>query len=160
MAPQYVKPFLRRQKNDTNDAEAICTAVRQQNMRFVPEHAVRAEEDSATAGHPSAAPRAAAIGQSSNRTDQPDARTLARPRDSDRGIGYTSAGVIWTVLTSGLILKIPAAPSDELTGLMREIVSSLFAFMLEIEDGIQCFDPKMVAVVNKNARGEPYRAAA
>src|SRR6202142_1364834 len=27
MAPQYVKPFVRRQKNDTNDAEAICTAV-------------------------------------------------------------------------------------------------------------------------------------
>jgi len=36
MAPQYVKPFVRRQKNDSNDAEAICTAVRQRNMRFVP----------------------------------------------------------------------------------------------------------------------------
>jgi transposase len=36
MAPQYVKPFVRRQKNDSNDAEAICTAVQQQNIRFVP----------------------------------------------------------------------------------------------------------------------------
>jgi hypothetical protein len=27
LTPQYVKPFVRRQKNDTNDAEAICTAV-------------------------------------------------------------------------------------------------------------------------------------
>lgn len=35
MAPQYVKPFGRRQKNDSNDAEAICTAVQQRNMRFV-----------------------------------------------------------------------------------------------------------------------------
>jgi transposase len=35
MAPQYVKPFVRRQKNDSNDAEAICTAVQQRNMRFV-----------------------------------------------------------------------------------------------------------------------------
>jgi transposase len=26
--PQYVKPFVRRQKNDGNDDEAICTAVR------------------------------------------------------------------------------------------------------------------------------------
>jgi transposase len=33
MAPQYVKPFVRRQKNDSNDAEAICTAVQQRNMR-------------------------------------------------------------------------------------------------------------------------------
>jgi transposase len=36
MAPQYVKPFVRQQKNDSNDAEAICTALRQPNMRFVP----------------------------------------------------------------------------------------------------------------------------
>jgi hypothetical protein len=33
MAPQYVKPFVRRQKNDSNDAEAICTAVQQRNRR-------------------------------------------------------------------------------------------------------------------------------
>ncbi len=36
MAPQYMEPFVRRQKNDTNDAESICTAVRQPNVRFVP----------------------------------------------------------------------------------------------------------------------------
>jgi len=29
ISPQYVKPFVRRQKNDGNDAEAICTAARQ-----------------------------------------------------------------------------------------------------------------------------------
>jgi transposase len=29
MAPQYVEPLVRRQKNDSNDAEAICTAVQQ-----------------------------------------------------------------------------------------------------------------------------------
>ena len=37
IAPQYVKPYVRRQKNDSNDAEAICTALRQPDMRFVPE---------------------------------------------------------------------------------------------------------------------------
>jgi transposase len=36
VSPQYVKPFVRRQKNDGNDAEVICTAVQQPNMRFVP----------------------------------------------------------------------------------------------------------------------------
>ncbi len=36
IAPQYVKPFARHQKNDQNDAAAICTALRQPNMRFVP----------------------------------------------------------------------------------------------------------------------------
>ena len=35
MPPAYVKPYLKRQKNDAADAEAICEAVRRPNMRFV-----------------------------------------------------------------------------------------------------------------------------
>jgi transposase len=36
MPPAYVKPYVKRQKNDTTDAEAICEAVTRPNMRFVP----------------------------------------------------------------------------------------------------------------------------
>lgn len=36
MAPSYVKAYVRRQKNDAADAEAICEAVRRPTMRFVP----------------------------------------------------------------------------------------------------------------------------
>lgn len=35
MPPAYVKAYLRRQKNDAADAEAICEAVRRPTMRFV-----------------------------------------------------------------------------------------------------------------------------
>ncbi|TDE35432.1 IS110 family transposase [Antarcticimicrobium sediminis] len=35
IAPQYVRPFVKRQKNDAADAEAIVIAVRQPEMRFV-----------------------------------------------------------------------------------------------------------------------------
>ena len=35
IAPQYVKPFVKRQKNDSADAEAIVIAARQPEMRFV-----------------------------------------------------------------------------------------------------------------------------
>jgi len=35
MPPAYVKPYVKRQKNDTADAEAICEAVTRANMRFV-----------------------------------------------------------------------------------------------------------------------------
>src|ERR1700680_3948827 len=35
MPPAYVKPYLKRQKNDAADAEAICEAVMRPNMRFV-----------------------------------------------------------------------------------------------------------------------------
>lgn len=34
--PAYVKPYVKRQKNDAADAEAICEAVQRPNMRFVP----------------------------------------------------------------------------------------------------------------------------
>jgi len=35
MPPAYVKPYVKRQKNDAADAEAICEAVTRPNMRFV-----------------------------------------------------------------------------------------------------------------------------
>ena len=34
--PSYVKAYLKRSKNDANDAEAICEAVTRPSMRFVP----------------------------------------------------------------------------------------------------------------------------
>jgi transposase len=36
MPPAYVEPYVKRQKNDMADAEAICEAVARANMRFVP----------------------------------------------------------------------------------------------------------------------------
>src|SRR6185437_5068990 len=36
MPPQYVKAYVKRNKNDAADAEAICEAVRRPSMRFVP----------------------------------------------------------------------------------------------------------------------------
>jgi transposase len=36
MAPQFVKPYVKTNKHDAADAEAICEAVLRPNMRFVP----------------------------------------------------------------------------------------------------------------------------
>lgn len=36
MAPQFVSPYRKNDKNDGNDAEAICEALGRPNMRFVP----------------------------------------------------------------------------------------------------------------------------
>jgi transposase len=36
MAPQFVKPYVKSNKNDAADAEAICEAVARPSMRFVP----------------------------------------------------------------------------------------------------------------------------
>lgn len=44
--PAYVKPFVKRQKNDARDAEAICEAAQRPDMRFV---AVKDEAQQASA---------------------------------------------------------------------------------------------------------------
>jgi transposase len=43
--PAYVKPFVKRQKNDEADAEAICEAAQRPTMRFVP---VKSEDQQAS----------------------------------------------------------------------------------------------------------------
>jgi transposase len=47
MAPQFVKPYVKTNKNDARDAEAICEAVERPNMRFVP---VKSAEQQALLG--------------------------------------------------------------------------------------------------------------
>lgn len=44
--PVYVKPFVKRQKNDAADAQAICEAAQRPTMRFVP---VKSEDQQASA---------------------------------------------------------------------------------------------------------------
>jgi len=44
MAPQYVKPYIKTNKNDMSDAEGICEAVTRPSMRFVPQKSVEAQD--------------------------------------------------------------------------------------------------------------------
>jgi transposase len=44
MAPSYLKPYVKRQKNEGADAEAICEAVQRPTMRLV---SIKSEEQQA-----------------------------------------------------------------------------------------------------------------
>ena len=44
MAPQFVKPYVKSNKNDTLDTEAICEAVQRPSMRFVPAKSVEQQD--------------------------------------------------------------------------------------------------------------------
>ena len=44
ISPQFVKPYVKGNKNDANDAEAICEAVGRPNMRFVPVKSVEQQD--------------------------------------------------------------------------------------------------------------------
>jgi transposase len=47
MPPSYVKAYLKRSKNDANDAAAICEAVTRPSMRFVPIKSQQQQSDHA-----------------------------------------------------------------------------------------------------------------
>jgi transposase len=48
MAPQFVKPYVKSNKNDANDAEAICEAMSRPNMRFVTVKSIDQQDIQAT----------------------------------------------------------------------------------------------------------------
>ena len=48
IAPQFVKPFVKSNKNDANDAEAICEAMSRPHMRFVSVKSVEQQDIQAT----------------------------------------------------------------------------------------------------------------
>lgn len=52
MASQFVKPYVKTNKNDAADAEAICEAVGRPSMRFVPPSFGAAAVDGGDAGTP------------------------------------------------------------------------------------------------------------
>jgi transposase len=78
IAPQFVKPYVKTNKNDAADAEAICEAVGRPNMRFVP---IKNSEQSATRF----ARRAPGICRRTHRTGQPDTWIFGRVWTGDAG---------------------------------------------------------------------------
>jgi len=48
IAPQFVKPYVKSNKNDANDAEAVCEAMSRPNMRFVSVKTVEQQDIQAT----------------------------------------------------------------------------------------------------------------
>ena len=44
ISPQFVKPYVKGNKTDSRDAEAICEAVSRPHMRFVPRKTVESQD--------------------------------------------------------------------------------------------------------------------
>jgi transposase len=44
VAPQFVKPCVKTQKNDSNDAEATCEAATRPHMRFAPQKSMEQQD--------------------------------------------------------------------------------------------------------------------
>lgn len=129
ISPQYVKPFARRrQKNDGNDAEAICVAGRQSHMQFVPKKSVQQQDVQAVhrARQRLVTHRSAVVSQ-------------IRGLLLDRGFAIA--------VSIGRARKaIPAILSDldnALSDLARETIAELYDLFRDLDRRISSFDNKI-----------------
>lgn len=135
IAPQYVKPFVKHQKNDQNNAEAICTALMLPNMKFVP---TKSEEQQDIQ----------ALHRARRRLVNHRTALVSQMRGLllDRGIPIA--------LSIGRARRaIPEILEDRTNGLSamsREIIGDLFDFMGQIDARITAFDRRIDTVFKSN----------
>jgi transposase len=136
MPPQYVKPFVKANKNDNRDAEANAEAVQRPTMRFVP----------------------------LKTTEQLDLQSLHRVRH--RLVGRRTAlinqlraillerGIIVPQSRRALEKRLPEILADERNGLsprMRRLIEEMRAEWRELDERIAAFDDEFAAIAKQTA---------
>lgn len=130
MAPQFVKPYVKTNKNDVADAEAICEAVARPNMRFV---AVKnAEQQALLAMH------RARQGFIVERTAQGN---QLRGLMMEFGLALPRG---FKALTA-MVPQILQSAENDLPGLSRDLFSRLLGHFLELDRQVKELDTKLQA---------------
>ena len=131
MAPQFVKPYVKSNKNDRNDAEAICEAVSRPQMRFVPAKSV----------------------------EQQDIQALHRVRSRLVSLRTQLANQVRGLLMEyGIVLPLHVGQvrrglpeileegNNELTAFSRRLLASLYAELVELDGKIETLEEEVKAV--------------
>lgn len=131
ISPQYVKPFVRRQKNDGNDAEAICTAARQAHMRFVPTRSIEQQDIQA-------------LHRARQRLVNHRTAVVSQIRGLllDRGFAFA----VSITRARRAIPEILADLDNELTDLAREAIGELHDLFQDLDRRVASFDKKIERV--------------
>ena len=130
--PQYVTPYVKSNKNDARDAEAICEAVTRPSMRFVPKKSI----------------------------EQHDLQTLHRIRSLVVKQRTALANQIRGLLGEyGLVIPVGIAhvrkhlpliledAENELTPISRELFSDLYDELVELDKKIKKYDQKLKIII-------------
>jgi transposase len=137
MSPQFVRPYVKSNKNDAKDAEAICEAVGRPSMRFV---AIKSQS-------------------------QQDMMALHRVRsllirertalmNEMRGL-LAECGVIAALGASALrrlIATILAEPDDRVSGMLREILSEMNERLRLFEERLKHYDLRIGELARTDER--------
>jgi transposase len=135
--PEYVTPYIKSNKSDARDAEAICEAVTRPSMRFVPKKSLQ----------------------------QQDIQTIHRVRgrlikqrtalvNQIRGL-LGEYGLIMAQGVAALRRQLPLYledASNELTPVSREVFADLYEHLLTVDEQIKVYDQKIrILVKNTDA---------
>jgi transposase len=135
ISPQSVKPFVRRQKNDGNDAEAICTAARQPHIPLVPKKTVEQQDIQALhrARQRMVNHRTAVVSQ-------------IRGLLLDRGFAFSKS----ITRARRMIPEILTDQDNELTPMARDAIGELFDLFRDLDRRIASFDKKIEVVFRQS----------
>jgi transposase len=135
VAPQFVKPYLKGQKNDARDAAAICEAISRPEMHFVPQKSI--EQQDLQALHRI---RSRLI---ANRTQL---------GNQIRGL-LAEYGIVLPLHLSQVRQHLPMLFSEDhplLTGFSRELFASLYEELCALDQRIQAMEERIQRVFKNN----------
>ena len=135
ISPQYVKPFVKGNKNDGKDAEALCEAAQRPNMRFVPLRTVEQQDIQA-------------LHRARQRLVNHRTALITQMRGLllDRGIAFGKS----PRRARRLIPEILEDADNGLTALFRQTLADLYEFWQEIDIRIAHFDQRIAYVFQQS----------
>ncbi|WP_444861036.1 IS110 family transposase [Caballeronia sordidicola] len=135
IAPQFVKPYVKTNKNDAADAEAICEAVARPNMRFVPVKNI--EQQSVLSVH---------------RVRQSFVRARTAQANQIRGL-LSEFGLVVPQGISHIAQRVPELLEDatnELTGSFRVLIQRLTEHLKELDRQVRELEAQIQAWHREN----------
>ena len=139
IAPQFVKPYVKTNKHDAADAEAICEAMSRPSMRFVAVKTVEQQDMQAV-----------------HRIRQSLIKERTAKANQIRGLVY-ERGVVAPREISALRRAVPEWLEDATNGLtprLRALVASLYDDLRRLDERVGELDDELVAIAREH---EPVR---
>ena len=135
IAPQFVKPYVKSNKNDAVDAEAICEAVQRPNMRFVPAKSVTQQDIQCLHRI-----RSQLVARRTAQANQIRGLLLEYGVIIPKGISYVRKEI-------PLILE---DAENSLTSLFRELLSELYDEMVHLDERVNSLEGKLEIICRQN----------
>lgn len=135
IAPQFVKPFVKSNKNDAADAEAICEAVQRPSMRFVPAKSL--EQQDIQSLHRI---RSQAVARRTAQANQIRGLLMEYGLIIPQGLSYVRKSI-------PLLLE---EADNGLTTLFRELLADLYEEMVHLDTRIKTLENKLDALCTQN----------